>query len=88
MFVDEIHLLLLTENYDSKVMCSQKLMFSFHETGFSGKKFDSRPKNPVLVRQFHVDSEFEVTNSQSLQPEGKNKEKRNQRNLCFNRFGS
>ena len=35
---------------------------------------DSRPLEPVLGRKFHVESEFEVKNSKTLEPEGKNTE--------------
>ena len=45
---------------------------------------DSRHFQPVLGRKFHVESEFEVEIIKFLKPEGKNKEKRNSKNLLFN----
>ena len=47
---------------------------------------DSRHFQPVLGRKFHVESEFEVENTQCLDPEGKNKEKRNSKKIFFIRF--
>ena len=47
---------------------------------------DSRHFQPVLGRKFHVESEFEVENNNCLEPEWKNKEKRNSKKLLFNQF--
>ena len=40
---------------------------------------DSKHFQPVLGRKFHVEYEFDVKNSLFLRPEGKDKEKRNQK---------
>ena len=44
---------------------------------------DSRPLEPVLGRKFHVESEFEVKNTQFRHPEAKNLEKLIQKIYCL-----
>ena len=43
-----------------------------------------RPGNKTIYTVFDEESDFQVKNKHVLRPEGKNKEKRNFKNLCFN----
>ena len=43
-----------------------------------------RPGNKTIYTVFDEESDFQVKNMQFLCPDGKNKEKRNVKNLCFN----
>ena len=47
---------------------------------------DSRHVRQSKYTVLHDESDFQVKNKQLLRPEGKNKEKRNEQNLCFSLF--